>query len=190
MVPHSGFGPEGVFMLDHLQDGAVLAGGGFEPAGVFNRAQDKPLIRQLVHKPLVVLNELPVVGAANDRPMELVHQPGIGVSVMGEGGHLGLLKVPPQDREFLDFTAPGKQGGRESFQRLLELEELDDLPAGWLPHEGAHLRPDLNQPFVLKLLEGFPDWGPAYLKLLGQESLRNNCARRKVASQDKPADPI
>lgn len=177
-------------MLDHVQDGAVFTCGGFEPARVFNRAQNKPLVRELVHEPLVVLQELAVIRAPNDRPVKLVHQPGIGIGVVREGSQLGLLKVPPQYGELLNITAAGEQGCREPLQRLLELEKLNDLPAGGLPDEGAHLRTDLNQAFVLKLFECLPDRRPAHLELLGKEGLRNNCTRRKLSSQDEPADPV
>jgi len=190
VVPHGGFGSEGVFVFDHFQDCPMFPGGGFEPAGMFNCAQDQPLVSELVHEPLVVLYELGVVRAPDDGPVKLVDEPGVGIGVVGEGGHFRFFKVPPQDGQFRDLPAAGQQGCRESFHGFLELEKLDDLPACGLPHEGAHLRADLYETFVLKLLQGFPDGRTAYIELLCQESFGQDSPGRKVASQDKPADPM
>src|SRR6478735_10837449 len=69
VVPHGGFGSKGVFVFDHFQDRTVFTGGGFKPAGMFNRAQDQPLVGELVHEPLVVLHEFAVIRAADDGPV-------------------------------------------------------------------------------------------------------------------------
>src|SRR5690349_10013617 len=56
VVPHGGFGAERVFMLDHFEDCTVFPGGGFYPARMFHRAKHQPLVGELVHQALIVLD--------------------------------------------------------------------------------------------------------------------------------------
>src|SRR5690349_20696818 len=124
VVPHGELGAHPVLLLDQIDDPAVLGARPAQPTGVLHRAEDHPVVRELVHQAGVVLGELQVVAAGDDRVVELVDERGVGVGVAARGRLARPLEVRLEDLELGHLPPPGHQPGGQTLEDLLDLEHL------------------------------------------------------------------
>jgi hypothetical protein len=175
---------------DALAHCSVLAERGGQAPGPAERRHDQTVVGELVHERLVVRQQPAAVSADDDELVELLHQSGVPRRVAGLDRRDGGGEVVLEQAELPDPPAAGEQPRTHALEDLLELEQLDDLPAARPAHEGADARHDLHQSLDLQLLERLPDGGAADAVPLCEREFRQRRPRLELPPDDLVAERV